>query len=210
MLVVDAILRKLAFLPGWEKKYSFNKGALQFGPNTYLEGFWQSDKYFSEIESTVRDDFTLKNPLPENIKSLAREIKNSNSLCIHLRRMHGGGSYHAKYDMDYYQNGIKYIEKYKKIEKIYVFSDDIEWCKENIKFNIPTFFVGNDSAGVKGEGHLYLMSLCQNFVIPNSPFSWWGAWLCDYKEKIVICPKQWFGDASINTSDLIPEDWIRI
>ncbi|MES3032182.1 MAG: alpha-1,2-fucosyltransferase [Patescibacteria group bacterium] len=210
MLIIDAFLRKLAFLPGWEKKYSFNNKALQFGPNTYLEGFWQSEKYFLNIASTIRKDFFLKKPISEATKKIQDDIKNTNSICVHLRRAHGGGDFHSKYDITYYEKGINYIAEKKKIEKIYVFSDDIEWCKENIKFNIPTVFVGSDSAGVKGEGHLYLMSLCQNFVISNSTFSWWGAWLSDYASKIVVCPKQWFGDASIDTSDLIPNEWVKI
>ena len=96
------------------------------------------------------------------------------------------------------------------VEKIYVFSDDIEWCRANLSFGIPTMFVGDEYAGEKGEGHMYLMSKCKYFIIANSSFSWWGAWLALFKDKIVICPKQWFGDASIDTSDLIPESWIRI
>lgn len=210
MLIIDAFLRKLAFLPGWEKKYSFNKEALQFGSNTYLEGFWQSEKYFSNITSTIRQDFILKNPISETTKKMQDDIKDTNSICVHLRRAHGGGDFHTKYDMTYYESGIKYITEKKKIDKIFVFSDDIEWCKENIKFDISTIFVDNDSAGVKGEGHLYLMSLCQNFVIPNSTFSWWGAWLSVNPDKIVVAPKNLFTNENINNKDLIPDSWIRI
>ena len=210
MIIIDAILRKLAFLPGWEKKYSFNKEFLHFGPNTYLTGFWQSEKYFSDIASTIRKDFILKNPISETVKKMQDEIKNTNSICVHLRRAHGGGDFHAKYNMAYYKSGINYITKKKKIEKIYVFSDDVKWCEENIKFALPTVFVGNDSAGVKGEGHLYLMSLGQHFVIPNSTFSWWAAWLSTNPDKIVVAPKNLFTNEKINNQDLIPENWIRI
>lgn len=210
MLIIDAILRKLAFLPGWEKKFSFNKETLQFGPNTYLEGFWQSEKYFFDIAPIIREDFTLKEPPSKVIQELMYEIKNTESVCVHLRRMHGGGKFHGGYNLDYYENGIKYIENNKKIDKIYVFSDDIEWCKKNIRFSYPTMFVDSEYAGEKGEGHLYLMTVCKYFIIPNSTFSWWGAWLSRYKNKIVVCPKQWFRDATLDTSDLIPSDWIRI
>ena len=111
---------------------------------------------------------------------------------------------------EYYLRGIDYISKKTPIEKIYVFSDDANWCKENIKFEFPTMYVDDEYAGMKGEGHMYLMSKCRNFVIANSSFSWWGAWLSSYENKIVVCPKQWFGDVSIDTNDLIPEDWKRI
>ena len=210
MLIIDAFLRKMAFLPGWEKKFSFDERVLRLGPNTYLEGFWQSEKYFSEIASIIRDDFTLKNPLPENIKNLADKIKNSDSLCIHLRRMHGGGSYHAKYDMDYYTRGVEYIKSNNKIDRIYVFSDDIKWCEDNINFDLPTIFVDREYAGKKGEGDLFLMSQCKNFIIPNSTFSWWGAWLSSNPNKIVITPKHWFTNSHISTKDLIPEDWVQL
>jgi len=210
MLIIDALLRKMAFLPGWEKKFSFDEKVLKLGPDTYLEGFWQSDKYFSNIAPTFKKDFTLKNPISETAKKIQDDIKNTNSICVHLRRAHGGGDFHTKYDMTYYESGIQYITKKKKIEKIYVFSDDIEWCKENIKFDVPTVFVDNDSAGVKGEGHLYLMSLCQNFVIPNSTFSWWAAWLSTNPDKIVVAPKNLFTKKNINNEDLIPDSWIKI
>ncbi|OGI75913.1 hypothetical protein A3C67_03545 [Candidatus Nomurabacteria bacterium RIFCSPHIGHO2_02_FULL_42_19] len=210
MLVIDAILRKLAFLPGWEKSFSFDKKVLDLGPNTYLEGFWQSEKYFLDIAQTIRQDFTLKEPLSLATQILLDDIKNTESLCVHLRRTHSGGGFHGGYDMGYYENGIKYIKEKKKIGKIFVFSDDIEWCKQNIKFSHPTMFVGSEYAGKKGEGHLYLMTACKFFIIPNSTFSWWGAWLSNNPDKIVVAPKKWFTDAKINTSDLIPDSWLRI
>ncbi len=210
MLVIDAILRKLAFLPGWEKKYSFNKQTLNLGPNTYLQGFWQSEKYFVECKDQIRKDFTLKEPLSETTKILSEEIKNTNSLCVHLRRTHGGGTFHGKYDMEYYNQGIAHVAQKGIIDKIYVFSDDIEWCKENIKFDYPIFFIDREYAGKKNEGDLFLMSQCKYFVIPNSTFSWWGAWLGDSPDKIVIAPKKWFTDESIDTKDLIPKSWIRL
>ncbi len=210
MLIIDAVLRKLAVFKGWEKSMNFNEKILSLGPNAYLQGFWQSQKYFENIADEIRHDFTLKDPVSVATQDLISEIKNTESVCVHLRRTHGGGSYHTKYDMDYYDNGIKYISDKKKIDKIFVFSDDIEWCKENIKFDFPTFFAGKEYAGKKGEGDLFLMSNCKNFIIPNSTFSWWGAWLSTSSDKIVICPKSWYSDNSINTDDLIPESWVRI
>ncbi|MCC6323473.1 alpha-1,2-fucosyltransferase [Candidatus Nomurabacteria bacterium] len=210
MLVIDAILRKLAFIPGWEKGPFFDKSILDLGPNTYLQGFWQSQKYFIDIASQIRKDFTLKDPISQATKNMQLEINNTESLCVHLRRTHGGGGYHSKYDMDYYNKGIKYISEKKKIEKIFVFSDDIVWCKENIKFDYPTIFVDRDCEGKKGEGDLFLMSQCKNFVIPNSTFSWWGAWLSESRDKIVVTPKDWYANSKINTDDLIPESWVRI
>lgn len=210
MIVIDAILRKLAFLPGWEKRFSFNEEILKLGPNAYLQGFWQSENYFSNIASTIRNDFTLKKPISKISMELLEKIKKTESLCIHLRRTHGGGSFHKKYNMDYYENGIKYIEKEREIDKIYVFSDDISWCKNNLSFSYPTMFVDSEYAGRKGEEHLYLMSMCKYFIIPNSTFSWWGAWLSTRKDKIVIVPQKWYKNESIKIDDLIPKEWIKI
>lgn len=210
MLIIDALLRKMAFLSGWEKGSGFDENVLKLGPDAYLQGFWQSEKYFIDIASQIRKDFTLKNLVPQATEELLNEIDNTESLCVHLRRTHGGGSYHKKYDMDYYENGIRYIAEKKKIDKIFVFSDDIEWCKDNIKFNYPTVFIGREYALSKGEGDLLLMSKCKNFIIPNSTFSWWGAWLSSNPDKIVITPKEWFGNTTISTDDLIPENWVRI
>jgi len=210
MLVIDAVLRKLAFLPGWEKKFYFDERILQLGSNAYLEGFWQSEKYFLNIADTIRKDFTLNYELSEPFKKLAEEIENTNSLCVHLRRMHGGGSFHEKYDMSYYNRGIEHIKKAGTIDKIFVFSDDIDWCRQNINFGMPTFFIGREYAGKKGEGDMFLMSKCKYFIIPNSTFSWWGAWLAKNPDKIVVAPKNLFTNKKIDNKDLIPDDWLRM
>ena len=214
MLVIDAVLRKLAFLPGWEKKFSFDEKVLSLGPNTYLEGFWQSPKYFEEIKDVIRKDFSLKEKLPENVQKLFDEIQSKESVCLHVRRadmaLVSQVSFHGSCDLEYYKRGMEYISKNKKIDQIYVFSDDIAWCKENIKLDYPIVYVEKDLSGKKGEGHLMLMSACKNFVIPNSTFSWWAAWLGDYANKIVVAPKGWFTDDSIDTKDLFEKGWIQL
>ena len=212
MLGIDAVLRKLAIFPGWEKKFSFDSRVLSLGPNTYLEGFWQSPKYFEAIADTLRKDFSLKEKLPENAQKLFDEIQSKESVCLHVRRADMAllSSFHGSCDLEYYKRGMEYISKNKKIDQVYVFSDDIAWCKENIKLDYPILYVEKDLSGKKGEGHLILMSACKNFVIPNSTFSWWAAWLGDYKNKIVIAPKKWFNNESLDAADLFPEEWVLL
>lgn len=212
MRYIDYFRRKLISTPGKEKKVcSFDSSILELGVDAYLDGYWQSPKYFESITDIIRRDFTLKNKLPSHIENLKEVIKNENSLCVHVRRGdYVGNSFHEIVGKDYYDKGIEKIKSLTKIDKIYVFSDDTKWCEENMKFEIPTIFVGEEYAGVKAEGHMALMSACRNFIIPNSSFAWWGAWLAPYKDKIVVVPKQWFVDESINSDDLIPEGWIRI
>lgn len=212
MRYIDYFRRKLISTPGKEKQdCHFDTVILELGAEVYLEGWWQSYKYFENISDVIRKDFTLKNKLPINIENLKEVIEKENSLCIHVRRGdYVGNSHHEVVNKEYYNKGIEKMKSLTNIDKIYVFSDDIKWCEENMNFPFPTMFVGQEYVGVKNEGHLILMKSCKNFIIPNSSFSWWAAWLSDYKDKIVIVPKQWFTDESINSDDLIPKEWIRI
>jgi hypothetical protein len=221
--VGDFFLRGIRFLlrrifrvkmDGKENSNGFDESILSLGRNAYLEGGWQSEKYFIDIAEIIKDDFKLKTQLTSKIKELMNTIKRENSLCMHVRR----GDYvndknFEVVNNEYYDNALNYISKKTKIDKIYVFSDDIKWCKENIKFENPTMFVGEEYSGIKAEGHHVLMRSCKNFIIPNSTYSWWAAWLSDRKDKIVIVPKKWFPDESIHSKkciDIVPSDWIRI
>ncbi len=204
-------IRRLIRHKGQEKSFRFDPDICNLDKNVYLDGYWQSFKYFNGYEDVIRKDFTLNKDLPDNIKKLKKEIESSNSLCVHIRRGdYVGNAHHEVVNIDYYKNGIAIISNKTIIDKIYVFSDDIKWCEENIKFDLPTMFVGEEYSGENAEGHLILMSACKNFVICNSSFSWWGAWFNQNKDKIVVAPKKWFNDQIINTSDLVPENWIRI
>lgn len=196
---------------GVEKSFQFDESILKLPDGSYLNGYFQSPKYFSDIEDVIRSDFTLNKQLPIEILNLIEVIKKENSVCLHVRRGdYVGNKYHEVVDNDYYNKAISYLKQRINIDKIYIFSDDIKWCKENMKFDYPSMFVGDEYAGVKGEGHMYLMSACRYFIIPNSSFSWWSAWLGNSEGKIVISPKQWFVDENINSEDLIPKDWVRI
>ena len=204
------MIRKVFRVKGQEMSYNFNPEILNVGSDAYLSGYFQSYKYFEKYKDQIIKDFTFKN-IPNNIEVLAGEISNTNSVCIHVRRGdYVGNKNHEVVNLDYYKKGIDIISQKTKIEKIYVFSDDIAWCRSNLKFDFDTIFVGEEYVGYKDSGHMYLMSKCRNFIIANSSFSWWAAWLAPRSDKMVICPKKWFGDSSINTNDLIPETWIRI
>lgn len=211
MLIIDAAFRTFSLFRGWEKTFRYNPQFLLFGPDTYLVGFWQSEKYFKDARDHIRSEFTLKEPLAGVSALLLDEITKAASLCIHVRRSDiAANSFHGAISQDYYERALGYVVERSTIEKIYVFSDDIAWCKDNLHFSFPTTFVGNEHAGVAGEGHLALMSACKNFIIPNSTFSWWAAWLSNSPDKIVIAPKEWFKDSLNDASDLIPYSWVRL
>jgi hypothetical protein len=181
--------------------------------NYFLFGYFQSEKYFIDSAKELRNEFSFKNEFSDNEKKIADRIKNLNSVSIHIRRGDYITSKKAKrvmkeFGSDYYKKAIGEISKKISDPHFFVFSDDIEWCKENLKIEFPTEYLGNDTAGYKNSRHLQLMSLCKHNIIANSSFSWWGAWLNNNPEKIVIAPKDWFNDRDEN--DLVPRVWKKV
>jgi len=199
----------------FEKKlFSFDENILKVTKNAYLTGYWQSPKYFSEIRTVLLSDFKLKeNPSTENYNFIDK-VSKQESVSIHVRR----GDYvtnpetfkfHGVCSLDYYNRGIEYIKSNVANPFFYVFSDDIKWAEDNIKLPGSVVFVKNTPPG-KDYFEMHLMSLCKHNIIANSSFSWWGAWLNNNSDKIVVAPKKWMNDASIDTTDLIPDNWIRL
>jgi hypothetical protein len=99
-----------------------------------------------------------------------------------------------------------------KIENpyIFIFSDDNDWCRANLKFDVPSLIIEDKWKGDKYMYSLYLMTKCRDFIIPNSSFGWWGAWLSKNRKKNIIAPKKWFLTKTRNYSDLVPDSWIKI
>jgi|SRR6185436_20552454 len=180
-------------------------------PGGYYDGYWQTEKYFKPVEKTIREDFTLKHELPANSSDLHRSILDSNSVCLNFRRTDFlKSSVMGVPDDVYYDNSIKHMAEKVNDPVFFVFSDDIQWCRQNIKINFPLVFVDHEHAGKKFENYLRLMVSCKNFIIPNSSFAWWAAYLGENPSKNIIAPAKWFNDFDGDTKDLIPESWTRI
>ena len=196
------------------KGYDFDQNILKLSGNFYLDGYWQSEKYFKDIEGVIRKEITLKEPLVDEHANLINNIKNSNSVSVHIRR--GDYATNKKFsavynllDEEYYQRTVKFIAEKIKEPKFFIFSDDIKWAKQNLNIPYPKIFV-SDNSEIKDYEELTLMSFCKHNIIANSSFSWWGAWLNTNIDKIVLSPDKWFNIGVGNTSDLIPEDWIKL
>lgn len=179
--------------------------------NAVYEGWWQSEKYFAHISGRLRQDFSFRSPpLPASLPLLER-IKSSNSICLNVRRTD-----FLKVDnlnttnLDYFLQAADYLCKRVPDPTFYIFSDDLAWCAENIQLKSPIVWVGHDMKGVKFGNYLRLMSACKHFIIPNSSFAWWAVWLNDNPDRMVVAPEKWFNDQAINTSDLVPKEWIRL
>lgn len=179
--------------------------------NAVYEGWFQSAKYFKGIENTIREDFKFQDAILEESKPLLEKIKTTNAVCLNVRRTD-----FLKVDTlnttnkDYFFNAAKYIAGRVENPTFFVFSDDVEWCRENIVMDFPVVVVGHEHKGRKFGNYMQLMIACQHFIIPNSSYAWWAVWLNEHTSKIVVAPKNWFNDVTINTADLVPKKWIRL
>jgi hypothetical protein len=180
--------------------------------NLYLDGNWQSEKYFDKYAVVIKNDLrVLTSPSPENIK-WGEFISKHNTICLHVRRgdyvtdsvarQHVGTC-----SIDYYNRAINYIVDRVDNPAFIVFSDDILWTREHIPICFPAYYMTHNNGETDYED-LRLMSLCNHFITANSSFSWWGAWLGDYEDKIVVCPERWYNDGTKN--NIIPDRWIKI
>jgi len=196
-----------------EPHHEFDNKALLQPNGTLFRGYWQTEKYFSDIRAELIKDFEIKKPLVGDDLKLLQEIRNNNSVSLHVRRgdyvsNKNANNFHGTRGVEYYVNSLRIIKKKHKAFKLFIFSDDIKWCKRNLKsVHNDIVYVDGDRAGYID---MYLMKNCKHNIIANSSFSWWGAWLNENKSKIVIAPKEWFKDSSINTNDVIPDSWFKI
>ena len=208
-LALDGLRRRLLPNPARERSFSFDPRFLELGRDAYLEGYWQSPKYFHSIAGTIRNDFKVKSPMSEKSRKLLGDIRSCNSVCINVRRTDFLASkVHGTIGEDYYHRALGVVADSGAIDHIYVFSDDMEWCENHLSFSPPVTMVGHDYAGLKFGEYLYLMSNCRHLIIPNSSFAWWAAWLNDDAGKVIIAPRRWFADPRINTKDLFPDHWV--
>ncbi len=197
-----------------EPHFEYDENLFKLSENTYIEGFFQSEKYFKDIENELRADFKFKDlPEGQNLQ-IIEQINSCNSVSLHIRR----GDYvqkkryqnlYAACSLDYYKRGVERIAENCPNPTLFIFSDDIEWVKENLKLPYECVFVSHNF-GAKSFEDMRLMSLCKHNVIANSSFSWWGAWLNANSDKVVIAPQKWFNDDGINQTDVIPQSWIKL
>jgi len=193
----------------------FREEVLEARGNVYLDGYWQSPKYFAGSEAILRRELEVKQPLSPAGERVAAQMSSTDSICVNVRRadyvtLPGSIGTHGFVGKDYYDRGIEQIAPRMKNPYVFVTSDDVQWCRENLRFEYPTTVLGHEYKGYKFGEYLTLMARCKHFLIPNSSFAWWAAWLNPSEDKIVVCPKQWFRDSKIDSSDRIPPQWIRI
>lgn len=177
---------------------------------TVFVGWYQSEKYFGRFKEAVRD---LYSPPKEFVEKALKDfpfLEHSTVAALNVRR----GDYltqpdrHPVITTEYIEEAYKHLPNH---DYIIVMSDDIAWCKENIKLPNMVIIDNNQNRQYWDQEGIWLLSLCDHFIISNSSFSWWGAWLSRTPNKVVIAPDTWFGpDLKEDTKDIYCDDWIKI
>ena len=196
---------------------TFHPEILESGPHLYLQGYWQSPRYFEAIAAQIRADFQPRHPLSPAAQAAASSMQAPGSVALHIRRgdyvTHpGANQVHGVTGLDYYQRAMAAIEGRIASPRYFVFSDDLAWAREHLRSRHPLRFVDpHDSALDPTRDHedLILMSQCHHQIVANSTFSWWAAWLNPRPDKQVIAPTRWFATRP-EPEALIPPEWTRL
>lgn len=180
---------------------------------SYLMGYWQSEKYFEDVERTIRSDFTFRAPLRGVNAEIEARMRDTHSVSLHVRRTDyishrkTAEIMHVQ-DVGYYRSAAELLARELDAPVYYVFSDDMAWVRENLGF-LPRVELIDHNRGGDSYQDMQLMSRCKHHVIANSSFSWWGAWLNPDPGKIVVAPSAWFRNG-LDDTDLIPSRWTRL
>jgi hypothetical protein len=210
----ETLPRKQTFVH--EAEFGFHPEVLDLtAPNLYLDGYWQSESYFAEAEEEIRRAFQFRIPVAGSARELAQTIASVNSVCVDIRRgdyvtVESSRNTQGFVGEDYYRRGIEWIKANIQDPHLFISSDDLPWCREHLKLDLPTTHLDDEYSGWKFGAKLHLMSSCRHFLISNSTFAWWAAWLAHCEKKLIACPRQWFHTPSLSSKDLIPASWVTL
>ena len=191
-----------------DTKFDFDSRILNLTEG-FLNGYWQSDKYFAPIGSVIREQICFQNIDTDAIKDREKRMRESDSVSIHVRM----GDYLQCSDLygnictkEYYRKAIRYISE--KIENpvFYIFSDEPAKAAEMLSGY--SFDMVTENKGADSYKDMYLMSCCKHHIIANSSFSWWGAWLDQKPGKIVVTPSRW--NQLCKQHDICCDGWVMM
>jgi hypothetical protein len=179
--------------------------------DTYYNGYWQSHKYFSNIEDLIRKKFEFHVIQSEKNLKCLEKISSSNSVSIHIRLGDyiNNPVYTGICTMEYYRKAIDYIKENVANPVFYIFSNDITGTINNMGILNDSYFI-DWNIGENSYLDMYLMSKCKHNIIANSSFSWWAAWLNANINKIIIAPNRWINDDRVDINDILLPDWIKL
>ena len=176
--------------------------------NVYLEGYWQSEKYFSDFKDYIRHDFEIITPIRETVKDELSDMlrETENLVFIGIRRYQECKTTRPGMvlEEDYYNKAIKIMESKVANPKFVVFTQQPEWAKAHIVAKSPVIYASPKEGDLSTIEDLFLMRHCRHAIISNSSFYWWGAWLIDYNDRVVICPQNFLN------RDTPLDEWIKL
>lgn len=176
----------------------------------FIQGYWQEHKYIEWIRSNVPSFNLRSREFPAELKTIKdRILSESNAVSVHVRR----GDYftpenvklYGVCDAKYYERAVQELCGRVSNPTLFVFSDDLDWVKDNVHFDAPIIYIPNFD--ISQFAYIELMSFCKHHVISNSSFSWWGAVMNNKEDAIVITPDRWRLDKVV---DMALEQWIII
>jgi hypothetical protein len=201
-----------------QERLAFDQRLLEYRPkcsSVYLDGLWQGEKYFKDVESQIRDDLRIIPPGDRLNHEVAERMAGCNSICVHVRWFQTNDSTQSTDNLgiEYYQNAIRYIEERICEPHFFIFSDDPDASMKLL--NLPEgrlTFIRHNRGDECAYADLWLMTQCRHMITANSTFSWWGAWLGESQEKVIICPGAAINGASMawGFDGLLPDRWVRI
>jgi hypothetical protein len=192
----------------------FDQRVLRPHRRVYLDGYWQSEKYFTDIADTIRREFTLDLQPDPRTQEIADQIAATESVSVHIRR----GDYVADPRKTltrsvctpaYYRRCVALVVERLVNPHLFLFSDDPGWVAANMSFECPVTLVSGSSPH-REYADLQLMSACRYHIIANSSFSWWGAWLDPRPDKLVLAPRRWMNDPRVDDRDVVPAAWVKV
>ncbi len=197
-----------------ESPFGFHPRHLAVGNHRYLVGYWQSEKYFPGMRGELLQEFQLLEPLSVVSRRVEERLRDCRSVAVHVRRgdyvsSASAAQIYCHLEIDYYRQAVlDWAQQHPGIQ-VFVFSNDIPWCRQNLQLPFPTHYVEHNSASAAHED-LELMRQANCCVIANSTFSWWGAWLNERKDKVVYAPSRWFHTGTLDGSSIVPDHWKRV
>ena len=195
-----------------ERELSFDSSILS-KKEGYFSGYWQSYKYTEPVKKELREKFQFREIDDKKIREIVQQMTINNTVSLHIR----AGDYLSPQNaaifggictLEYYCTAIEFMVKKINNPLFFVFSNDINWCKENIPLSNVVWMDEKILSTHEDWVEMYLMSCCKHNIIANSSFSWWAAWLNENSEKIVIAPKKWL--QTVENEEICPQEWIRI
>jgi hypothetical protein len=210
--LMGRILDRLGCAVVAQRTKRFEARVFSRGTSLYVDGYWQSEKYFEDVARELRATFNFDRvDQSGEVAALAGQISQTNSICLIVRR----GDYVGSATLDvvgpsYFERAMARMAECVEGGTVFVFTDDGEWCQRNLRFDRPWRLIDDRAVGNQFFSKFFLMTRCRHFIIPNSTFAWWAAWLGEHPAKVVIAPETWSAAGADEDFDVIPASWIKV